>query len=57
MRDETSTQDPDTRVLRLSGREVTQIWDGLAWKTISDRKVGPAIRRNGTFPQTHGKAW
>lgn len=27
----------DTRTFVLSGREITQRWDGLGWVTISDK--------------------
>lgn len=34
----TDTQNTETRTLRLSGRVIVQVWDGLSWKTISDKK-------------------
>jgi len=36
---ETDTTDEDTRVIVLSGREITQRWDGLCWMTVSDKKA------------------
>ena len=32
-------EDPDTRTIRLGGREITQRWDGICWMTVSDRKA------------------